>query len=130
MRGVALLARDQKGLDRARAQLGHGVLTFAADVADEPAVNAAVAAIADRWGDVDVLMHVAGIVAVGPERTMTMEDYRRHMDTHLFGAVNAVNAVLPAMRDRKRGSIVPVSSVGGRRGPSSRRESGRGRTCS
>jgi NAD(P)-dependent dehydrogenase (short-subunit alcohol dehydrogenase family) len=44
---------------------------------------------------------------------MTPDDFRRALDTHLFGAINVANAVLPGMRERKNGSIVFISSVGG-----------------
>lgn len=111
---VALLARDPQTLARASHALGGRVMTFACDVSDNDAVRAAAETVSNRYGGIDVLMHVAGQIAVGPARTMDMADYHAAMNTHLFGAVHAVNAVLPQMRQRKTGRIVLVSSVGGK----------------
>jgi short-subunit dehydrogenase len=111
---VAILGRDSSTLERAKEELGGDVLTFAADVGDDKAVRSAVDSIRKQYGDVEVLIHNAGTVAVGPAKTMETADYRRHMDTHFFGALNAVNAVLPKMREKKDGSIVLVSSIGAR----------------
>jgi short-subunit dehydrogenase len=51
---------------------------------------------------------------VGPEETMRVSDYQEAMDTHFFGPLFLVQAVLPAMRARRQGRIVNVSSVGGK----------------
>ncbi|MBL8953213.1 MAG: SDR family NAD(P)-dependent oxidoreductase [Myxococcaceae bacterium] len=110
---VALLGRDADTLATARASLGDGVFTFACDVADRGAVRAAVDTLAERAGDVDVVIHCAGQIQVGPLKTMTPADYQRSLDTHLFGAIHVVDAVLPSMRERRAGNIVLVSSVGG-----------------
>jgi NADP-dependent 3-hydroxy acid dehydrogenase YdfG len=109
---VAIFGRDSATLERAKDAIGHDILTFSVDVADEKAVNAACDSIRKQWGAIDVLIHNAGTISVGPARTMDINDYRHHMDTHFFGALNAVHAVLPQMRERKQGNIVLISSVG------------------
>jgi NAD(P)-dependent dehydrogenase (short-subunit alcohol dehydrogenase family) len=113
---VALLARDADTLERAAGLLGAGdrLVTLPCDVSDAGDVRAAVALVEDRLGPVGVLMHVAGMIQVGPFETMRDEDYRSELETHLFGAMHAVDAVLPGMRARKRGRIVLVSSIGGK----------------
>ncbi|MFT3839066.1 MAG: SDR family NAD(P)-dependent oxidoreductase [Myxococcaceae bacterium] len=111
---VALLARDEAALKRAAEQLDGRVLTFACDVADQPAVRHAIDQVNRRYGEVDVLMHVARQMVVGPLKTMELSDYERQLNTHLYGAIHAVNAVLPQMRERERGHLVFISSIGGK----------------
>jgi NAD(P)-dependent dehydrogenase (short-subunit alcohol dehydrogenase family) len=112
---VALLGRDPETLARAAEQLDAPgqVQTLPCDVGNEADVRAAVELIRERLGEVDVVMHCAGEMAVGPAKTMTRSDFQRALDTHLFGAIHLVNAVVPGMRKRRSGSIVIVSSVGG-----------------
>jgi len=71
-----------------------------------------VAEVEENIGPIDVLVNNAGIIQVGPAEAMTLEDYRRAMDTMLWGAVYATDAVLPAMRARRRGVVVNVTSIG------------------
>ena len=68
-----------------------------------------------RWGNVDVLINVAGVIEVGPLDAMTLEDFHRSMDTHCWGALHTVLAVLPGMRQRGWGRIVNIASLGGKR---------------
>ncbi len=111
---VAVLSRDAETVKRAAEVLGHGVLPIACDVGDEAGMRRAVTAVTAHFGRVDVLMHVAGRIVVGPEKTMDVADYRTSVDAHLFGAIHGVRAVLPQMRARKDGRIVLISSIGGR----------------
>lgn len=113
---VCLLGRDEETLDKAVDVLGapNGLTTFACDVADAEGVRAAVAHVTDTFGEVDVLIHNAGRITVGPQGAMGLDDYRACLDTHLYGAIHAVEAVLPSMRARKDGSIVLISSIGGK----------------
>jgi len=110
---VALLGRDADTLASAREELGDGALTFACDVADRGAVRATVDSIVERAGDIDVVIHCAGQIQVGPYKSMTPGDFKSELDTHLFGAIHVVDAVLPSMREREKGHIVLISSVGG-----------------
>ena len=68
-----------------------------------------------RWGRVDVLINVAGVIEVGPLDSMTLADFHRSMDTHCWGALHTVLAVLPGMRQRGWGRIVNIASLGGKR---------------
>ena len=68
----------------------------------------------DEIGQIDVLVNNAGIIQVGPLDTMTAEDFRRALQTHFWGPLNTILAVLPQMRMRKAGRIVNISSLGGR----------------
>lgn len=114
---VALCGRDEVALETARAELvatGAPVLAVACDVADEAAVGDLVATVRDRFGDVDILVNNAAGMTVGPLELQGPEEIGRLMDVSFWGAVHATFAVLPAMRARRSGTIVNVTSVGGR----------------
>ncbi|HET9157769.1 MAG TPA: SDR family NAD(P)-dependent oxidoreductase [Myxococcaceae bacterium] len=114
---LALLARDDEELGRARDALGSTgaeVEIFACDVRFQDQVQRVVREVVERFGQVDVLINNAGVIQVGPHETMRVSDYQEAMDTHFFGPLFLVQAVLPAMRERRQGRIVNVASVGGK----------------
>jgi NAD(P)-dependent dehydrogenase (short-subunit alcohol dehydrogenase family) len=98
---------------RAAAE-GLDVQILSLDVMDEASVVAAVRHVEDRHGAVDVLVNNAGIDHAGPVETMPIERARAILETNLWGPVRTIRAVLPAMRVRRRGVIVNVSSITGR----------------
>ncbi|MGH9416211.1 MAG: SDR family NAD(P)-dependent oxidoreductase [Terriglobales bacterium] len=112
---VALCARDAGELERARQRLQAlgDVMTIALDLAEPGSAAAAVAAVEQAWGPVDVLAHVAGIISLGPWQAMSDDDFQRAMDVHCWAALRLARAVLPAMIQRGSGRIVNVSSIGG-----------------
>ena len=63
---------------------------------------------------VDVLVNNAGFGLVGPLSEIPDSELRRQYDTNVFGLMAVTRAFLPAMRDRRAGRIINVSSVGGR----------------
>jgi NAD(P)-dependent dehydrogenase (short-subunit alcohol dehydrogenase family) len=116
---VAICGRDPEALERARSVLkaiGAEVLALPVDVADHEAVDALVRQVAARFGPVDVLVNNAGVIEVGPGETMTLADYQEAMAVNFWGVVHPTLAVLPAMRERRRGRIVNIISIGGRLG--------------
>lgn len=115
---VGICGREEQDLRIAEEELGSRggeILAFRADVREREEVEAFVRRVERRLGDVEVLIHVAGVIQVGPLDAMTEEDFRAAMDTHFWGALYAVRAVLPGMRKRGRGRIVTVASLGGKR---------------
>lgn len=112
---VAICARNDEELDRARQLLGvHGtVRAYSCDVRDREAVDQLVSSVTQELGPIEVLITVAGIIQVGPAETMTVDDYRNAVDTMTMGPVHLALAVLPGMRERRRGRIGTVTSVGG-----------------
>jgi short-subunit dehydrogenase len=107
---VAICARGEEQLATARAKLGDDVVAIPCDVADRDQVGAFV----DEVGPVDVLVNNAGVIAVGPWQTQTVDDYRELLDVHFFGVVHTTLAVLPAMIERCEGRIANVTSIGGK----------------
>lgn len=89
-------------------------LALALDVTDDAQVAAAVAAAEERFGGVDVLINNAGYGYRAAVEEGADEDVRQLFDTHVFGTVRTVKAVLPGMRARRSGTIVNLSSIGAR----------------
>ncbi len=114
---VVLAARREERLRELAAQceaLGVRALAVRTDVARTEDVEALVRAALDAFGRVDVLVNNAGFGFSGTIEETTEADMRELMDVNYFGAFNAIRAVLPHMRGRRRGHIVNVSSVVGK----------------
>jgi SDR family mycofactocin-dependent oxidoreductase len=107
---------DLESLREACLGLGVDCLTFAADVRDDAAVSAAVAAAADRFGRLDVLFNNAGICAYGLAHELTEEAWDAMLDINLKGAWVVARRVIPHMIARRSGVIINNSSVAGLRG--------------
>ena len=112
---LAICARDADELERARAELaviGGPVYASVCDVTDRDDVIRFVAEVRDELGPIDILVNNAGIIQVGPIELMTCDDYERALRTHLWGALYAMQAVVPEMRARQSGRIVNIASIG------------------
>jgi NAD(P)-dependent dehydrogenase (short-subunit alcohol dehydrogenase family) len=113
---VAICGRDETALEQARRTLGGNgrLLTAPCDVAQGKEVDRFLAAVERRLGPVDVLVNNAGIIEVGPLETMTLADFAQALDVMFWGPLRTTLSVLPAMRARQRGTIVNVTSIGGK----------------
>ncbi|WP_116114616.1 SDR family NAD(P)-dependent oxidoreductase [Austwickia chelonae] len=114
---VVGLSRSEESLAQARhrmAEWGHELHTYRADVTDAEGLNAVVARVGAEIGDIEVAIHVAGVIQVGPAESMTREHYATCIDIMLWGPINLALAVLPGMRARRRGRIGVVTSIGGK----------------
>lgn len=94
--------------------VGDTVIALPLDVTDEATIAAAVAAAIDRFGAIDVLVNNAGYGVFGPLEGVTAEQLERQFKVNFFGMANVIRHVLPFMRQRKSGTIVNLSSIGGR----------------
>jgi NAD(P)-dependent dehydrogenase (short-subunit alcohol dehydrogenase family) len=88
------------------------VLPVALDVTRPDQVVAAVQQAEGRFSSVDVLVNNAGYGYRGAVEEGDDADVRSLFDTHFFGSVAMIKAVLPGMRARRRGAIVNISSIG------------------
>ncbi|GHH83614.1 short-chain dehydrogenase/reductase [Streptomyces sulfonofaciens] len=116
--GCRVLATDLR--EDALADLGAAadddrLRTMPSDVTDPVAAREAVRYAVDAFGGLDVVVNNAGRRDVGSIEDMPEDDFRRTVETNLFGAVNMVRAALPVMRPRRSGHLVQVSTIGGRR---------------
>jgi len=88
------------------------VLAVAVDVTNPAQVNAAVQQAQERFGSIDVLVNNAGYGYRGAVEEGDDAQVRELFETHFFGTVAMVKAVLPGMRARRKGAIVNISSIG------------------
>ena len=87
--------------------------TMQMDVCDDASVQTAIASIYQKAGALDVLINNAGFVQVGAVEDLRLEDWRRQFETNFFGVIRVTQAVLPQMRERRKGRILMMSSVSG-----------------
>ncbi|MER6394890.1 SDR family NAD(P)-dependent oxidoreductase [Kitasatospora sp. NPDC001603] len=114
---VMLCARDPRELGFAESRLraeGAEVASVVCDITDESAPRALLDAVHDRFGPLDVLVNNAGIIQVGPLDALREEDFREAMETMLFAPLRLTLAALPDLRASTAGTLVNISSVGGR----------------
>jgi NAD(P)-dependent dehydrogenase (short-subunit alcohol dehydrogenase family) len=114
---VAICARSAADLETAESELrgrGGDVIALRCDVSRPAEVQTTVERTVQRFGGIDILCNVAGVIQVGPLEALTPEDFRMAMDVHYWGALNTTLAVLPLMRRRGWGRIVNVASLGGK----------------
>ena len=111
---VTVLGRNRATLDEAIAA---GAAQFAgvADVADQAALTAAIAQ-AEARQPIDILIANAGVAESAPFARSDAALFRRMIDVDFMGVVHAVQAVLPAMKDRSYGRIVAIASTAGLKG--------------
>jgi NAD(P)-dependent dehydrogenase (short-subunit alcohol dehydrogenase family) len=87
--------------------------TLEMDVCDDSSVQSAVASVYQKAGAIDVLINNAGFVQVGAVEDLSMPEWRRQFETNFFGVIRVTQAVLPRMRERRKGRILMMSSISG-----------------
>jgi NAD(P)-dependent dehydrogenase (short-subunit alcohol dehydrogenase family) len=90
-----------------------GVEHVRLDVRSEDSVRACVDEVMQRAGCIDVLINNAGYELAGAIEATTLEEARTQFETDFFGVARVIKAVLPAMRARRSGHIINMSSVVG-----------------
>jgi len=85
----------------------------AADVDVDESVDAAVAAVTEATGRIDLLVNCAGFGIAGPIVDTSLEEAHRQFETNFFGVLRMCRAVVPVMRERGRGTIITIGSIGG-----------------
>ncbi|MDR2997366.1 MAG: SDR family NAD(P)-dependent oxidoreductase [Microbacterium sp.] len=115
---AALVARNESRLaELVETLTAEGIETaaFVADTADIPALEAALVAARARFGGIDVLEfspYAAGPGSMLDPRDVTVDALRPVIESHLFGAVAAIQNVLPAMRAEGSGTILLTAGIG------------------
>jgi NAD(P)-dependent dehydrogenase (short-subunit alcohol dehydrogenase family) len=105
------LARTER-LDQAAAAAGVTLEKVQLDVTRPDSIARAMAEV----GAVDVLVNNAGFGMGGALEDLTLDELREQFETNFFGLVAMTKAVLPGMRERRKGKIINVSSINGRMG--------------
>lgn len=116
---VAIIgASSREKVARVADEIGAGVANgcervrpFLADVSAPAEVEALIASVNDLWGAPDIVVNSAGVWSPTPVGGSDLEAVRRMIDVNLAGTFYVMNAVAPAMKARRAGEIVNLSSV-------------------
>lgn len=110
---VAGTVRNAAQQDAFETQAPGRAWAYVLDVRDEAALHTAVASVEARSGAIDVLVNNAGYGICGAVEETSLAEARAQFEVNVFGPLAAAQAVLPAMRRRRSGRIINISSVSG-----------------
>jgi NAD(P)-dependent dehydrogenase (short-subunit alcohol dehydrogenase family) len=110
---VVITARDPRTIEDLSTGHAGRALALKLDVTSRADVAEAVKAAQANFGSIDVLVNNAGYGYVGAVEESEEDEVRAMVDTNFFGLARMIRAVLPGMRQRRRGCIVNISSNGG-----------------
>jgi len=91
-----------------------GAIPLQMDISKDEDIVAAVRAITERSGGVDVLVNNAGFGLYGPVEEIPLDEARYQFEVNVFGPARLTQLLLPAMRARGAGTIVNITSMGGK----------------
>lgn len=107
---VVIADLSQDAVDAVAADIGDNAIGVACNVADGPSANAAVAAAVDRFGRLDVLCNIAGILRFKNTHEVTDEEWDQVIDVNLGGTFKMTRAALPTFLEQGSGSIINTTS--------------------
>lgn len=91
-----------------------GIRPLAMDVTDDESMQSGVEQILAEEGRIDVLVNAAGYGSFGALEDVPLSEARNQVEVNLFGAARLTQLVLPRMRDQRSGTIVNITSMGGK----------------
>ena len=100
--------------DRLQKLANGGIHTLAMDVTDDKSMTSGIDSIIAETGRIDVLVNNAGYGSYGAIEDVPLDEARRQFEVNLFGLGRLTQLVLPHMRAQKFGTIINISSMGGR----------------
>lgn len=110
---IAVLDMAKELSEEMARALGNNAASFVVNVTDPGSVNTAVAAVAKHFGRIDVLVNSAGIVALDPAESVTVDDWSRQIDVNLSGTFYVNQAVGKVMLAQGKGKIINMASQAG-----------------
>jgi short-subunit dehydrogenase len=112
---VVLLSRDSARLEAARTRIGRPdqTLAIACDVRHREEIDRAIGLVMHHFQRIDIWINNAGHALLDSIANMRMSDCREMFDTNFFGTVEAMQAVIPIMKQQGSGAIINISSVAG-----------------
>ncbi len=100
--------------DRMNDLRARGIKTIAMDITDDKSASDGVRQILTETGRIDLLVNNAGYGSYGAVEDVPLEEARHQFEVNLFGAARLVQLVLPSMRSQKSGTIINITSMGGK----------------
>ncbi|MFY9741094.1 MAG: SDR family NAD(P)-dependent oxidoreductase [Candidatus Sulfotelmatobacter sp.] len=112
---VVMLSRDLARIESARSRIGHSETTvaMACDVRHREEIDRVIGLTLHHFGRIDVWVNNAGHGLRDSVAQMDMAACREMFETNFFGAVTAMQAMVPVMRQQGGGTIINISSVAG-----------------
>ena len=109
---LLLLARRVERLEELKLP---NTLCMKADVTQLDEIRAAIQVAEEKYGPVSAIINNAGVMLLGLMDEQSPTEWQKMLDVNVMGVMNGIHAVLPAMKDRKCGTIINVSSIAGRK---------------
>ena len=100
--------------DRLKQLTAIGIHALTMDVTDDESMSSGIEKIITETGRIDVLVNNAGYGSYGAIEDVSLDEARRQFEVNVFGLARLIQLVLPYMRAQRSGTIINISSVGGR----------------
>lgn len=115
---LALLGRRQAPLEETLEIAGarESGMILPCDVRDAVALERCAEEVRARWGAAALVVPAAGVVSIAPVEETSPDDFAAIVDTNLTGVFLLIRSLLPAMKERGEGWLIPILSVAARRG--------------
>lgn len=108
---VAASARNVERLNDLKERFGDAIFPVQLDVTNRAKSFEVVESVKNHFGSIDVLINNAGLTIFGAVEEFSEEEAKAQFETNFFGLLNVTQAVLPIMREQKKGQIIQVSSI-------------------
>ena len=100
--------------DRLKQLTAVGIHALTMDVTDDESMSSGIEKIITETGRIDVLVNNAGYGSYGAIEDVSLDEARRQFEVNVFGLARLTQLVLPHMRAQRSGTIINISSIGGR----------------
>jgi NAD(P)-dependent dehydrogenase (short-subunit alcohol dehydrogenase family) len=112
-------AKDRSALQKVEGEivaLGRESIGMLANVARRGEFDRLVQAVLAKWGRIDVLVNNAGVLQLAPLENISEERWDDTLAVHLKGTFNCIQAVIPFMKQQKKGKIINIAAPSALRG--------------
>ena len=113
-KGWNVVATMRKPEQEKELTLLENVICLKLDVTRPETIQKSIGQAIERFGHIDAVVNNAGYGLFGPFESTTREQVERQFNTNVFGVMEVVRQILPHFREKKEGTIINITSVGGR----------------
>lgn len=101
-------------LERQAVKTEEDIFIFPCDLRDADLTKGLIEEANRHFGRIDILVNNAGVITVGPLENQGVQDFHDVMDSNFFSTLHCTLAVMPQMLSRQEGTIVNITSIGGK----------------